>query len=91
MGKYGIKNTPREVMILMAKDVRLVRKSRKITQKYLAEISGVAYATVKKFESTGIISLQSLLKLSDALGKLEKFEKVFEPVDLEDKRYLFDV
>ncbi len=91
MGKYGLHNTPREVMLLMAQNLRAMRKEQKITQQKLSELSGVAYASVKKFEATGVIALESLLKLTDALGRLEEFEKVLQPHQLEDQQKLFDV
>ncbi|MBN4072196.1 helix-turn-helix transcriptional regulator [Flavobacteriales bacterium AH-315-E23] len=78
-------------MLLMATNLRSVRKEQKATQQKLADISGVAYATIKKFESTGIISLESLLKLCYALDRLEEFESVLRPDNLDDKRGLFDV
>jgi transcriptional regulator with XRE-family HTH domain len=91
MGKFGIRNTPKEVMITMAREFSDFRGNQNITQKELSEKSGVAYATVRKFETKGIISLESLLKLADALGKLDAFENLFNYTDLSDKHKLFDV
>lgn len=91
MGKFGIRNTPKEVMITMAREFSDFRGNQNITQKALSEKSGVAYATVRKFETTGIISLESLLKLADSLGKLDVFENLFNYPDLSDKHKLFDV
>jgi transcriptional regulator with XRE-family HTH domain len=91
MGKFGAQNTPKEVMIALAWEFSLLRGNQKITQKELSEKSGVAYATVRKFETKGIISLESLLKLADALGKLDAFENIFNYTDLSDKKNLFDI
>jgi len=91
MGKYSSENTPREVMDLLAKNVRTIRKERKLTQKELSVKSGVAYATLVKFENSGIISLESFLKLCQALKRLNEFESVLIPHDLGSKEALFDV
>lgn len=88
---YGVDKTPREVMLLIAANLRVVRKEQKITQQMLSEKSGVAYASIKKFESTGIIALESLLKLCNALGRLSEFEKILKPNQLNDKENLFDI
>ena len=44
-----------------------LRKRRKITQKALAAKSGVSLGSIKRFEQSGEISLQSLTKLAIAL------------------------
>lgn len=63
------------------------RKSMKITQKKLAERTMVSYASIRRFETTGEISLSSLMRLALALDCLEDFEKLFANefiLDLED-------
>ena len=42
-----------------------------------AEISGVSLGSLKRFESTGEISLISLLKLAIVLDCAEEFEQLF--------------
>lgn len=91
MYKYGINNTSKEVMELLANNVRILRKQKKITQKSLSNKSGVAYASIKKFESTGIISLESFLKLCNALGRLDELETILQISDYENKSKLFDI
>ena len=44
-----------------------LRKRKKITQKELAVKSGVSLGSLKRFEQSGEISLQSLTKLAIAL------------------------
>lgn len=46
----------------------------------LAERSGVSTASLKRFETTGQISLENLLKVALALGRLDQFETLFEPL-----------
>jgi transcriptional regulator with XRE-family HTH domain len=90
MGEYGDQNTPKEVMILLSKNIVALRKQKKMSQKELSERSGVAYASVRKFETTGIISLESLLKICEALSRLEEFESILLPDDMERMKKLFD-
>ena len=53
------------------------RKERKLSQKALAQSSGVSYASLRRFERTGEISLRSLVKLANAIGCLPDFEELF--------------
>ncbi len=53
------------------------RKERKLSQKALAQSSGVSYASIRRFERTGEISLRSLVKLANAIGCLSDFEELF--------------
>ena len=87
---YGIEKTPREIMLLLGDRIQQLRKQKKMSRENLAERSGVPAPTLRKFEQTGIISLESLLKLVKTLGRLEEFDSMLQPNDLESKRYLFD-
>lgn len=77
-------------MGLISRNIKAIRKDHKLTQKALSEKSGVAYATLVKFENKGIISLESLLKICNALERLEEFESILIPEDLRQKEALFD-
>ena len=59
--------------------VRL-RKRRKISQRELAARSGVSLGSLKRFEQTGEISLQSFTKLAIALGVEGELESLFNEV-----------
>lgn len=48
----------------------------KLTQEGLAQRSGVSLGSLKRFEHTGQISLESLLKLALVLGCLDDFSAV---------------
>lgn len=54
------------------------RKKMNMSQKQLALKSGVSYASVRRFESIGEISLNSLLKIANALECLEDFNILFK-------------
>jgi len=90
MGEYGDQNSPKEIMILLSKNIIALRKEEKMSQRELSERSGVAYASIRKFELTGIISLESLLKISDALNRLMDFESILLPNDMKREKDLFN-
>lgn len=90
MGEYGDQNSPKEIMILLSKNIIALRKQEKMSQRELSERSGVAYASIRKFESIGIISLESLLKICEALKRLTDFESILLPNDMKRKKDLFN-
>ena len=90
MGEYGNQKSPKEIMILLSKDIIALRKQEKMSQRELSERSGVAYASIRKFESTGIISLEPLLKICEALKHLTDFESILLPNDMKRKKDLFN-
>jgi len=49
-----------------------------LTQQELSKRSGVSYASIRRFESAGDISLSSLLKITDAIDCLEDFNELFK-------------
>lgn len=54
--------TAEELDLKLAQRVRNIRRRRSISQKKLADMSGVSYGSIKRFETTGQISLVSLTK-----------------------------
>ena len=50
-----------------AQSVRKIRKQRSISQMKLASMSVVSYGSIKRFETTGQISLISLTKIAMAV------------------------
>lgn len=69
--------TPFEVSQTLARSAREKRLSLNLSQQSLSKTSGVSYSVIKKFELTGKISLESLLKLAAALENLGDFTKIF--------------
>ncbi len=53
------------------------RKKMKYTQKDLSKRSGVSYASIRRFETTGEISLRSLMLIAVVLDCLKDFEQLF--------------
>jgi len=70
--------TPGELGLIIANNVRARRKGRSLSMERLAEISGVSYGSIRRFEETGEISLKSLLKIAIVLDCTEEFEQLFE-------------
>lgn len=75
--------TAEELNQKLAIRVRSLRKRKKISQEKLARISGVSYGSVKRFESTGQISLLSLTKIAMALGVENEIRSLFTQVPYE--------
>ena len=72
--------TAEEMNLNLAKRVKNIRKRRKISQEELSNKSGVSYGSIKRFESTGMISLLSLTKLAIALGCTDEITNMFTQV-----------
>ena len=74
-------DTPIDVAIRLASRIKAIRKRKKITQKQLAARSNVSYASLRKFEQTGQISLESFIKLTMELGVVSEINELFtQPV-----------
>ena len=77
-------------MLMLAKRHKVLRKKAGFSQQELADRSGVSLGSIKRFERTGLISLESLLKLSHLLNRLDDFDKLLEDQNnLEDIEKLF--
>jgi len=70
---------PQEEMEDIARRAKSLRLSYQLTQDGLAERSGVSLGSIKRFERTGKISLESLLKVAFILDAMEDFSKLFIP------------
>ena len=73
--------TPYDVQQSLAQFLQRRRKEKKLSRRALAEISCVPAPTIKKFESTGEISLRQFLVLwncLDDLSRLDDLTKVEE-------------
>jgi len=69
--------TPYETRIALRDRFRARRKEHKLSQQALAEKADVSLGSLKRFESNGNISLNSLIKLSVALGYQADFDLLF--------------
>lgn len=64
----------------IAQKIVRLRKRKKITQKQLAARSGVSLGSLKRFEQSGEISLQSLTKIAIAFDVENELEDLFNNV-----------
>ncbi len=65
-------------MSLIAFRLKQLRLAANLSQEGLAERAGISHGSLKRFERTGQIALESLLKLASALRVLGDFELLFQ-------------
>jgi transcriptional regulator with XRE-family HTH domain len=65
----------------MAKRHKMLRKQAGFTQSELARRSGVSLGSLKRFETSGQISIQSLFLLIDVLGRLDDLDTILKPFE----------
>ena len=78
IGQFVNTLTEQSVVNGIVERAKKKRKQMKISQKELSKKSGVTYASIRRFETTGEISLTSLLKIAHALDALKDFENLFK-------------
>ncbi len=69
--------TPSDIASDIVGRMKSRRKGMKLTQQQLASKSGVSFGSIKRFETQGEISLESLIKVAIALGCEKDFESLF--------------
>ncbi|EIJ34434.1 helix-turn-helix domain-containing protein [Thiothrix nivea] len=69
--------TPESLLATVAAQARAQRLAANLTRRTLAEKSGVAEGSIKRFETSGQISFHSLLKLAFALDCMDAFQPLF--------------
>lgn len=70
-------NSPNEVALQIASRVKTRRLELNLTQEGLATRAGVKFATYRRFEQTGEISLRGLLQIGLALDAMSDFDVLF--------------
>ena len=73
--------TPEEINLALAKRLSRIRKRRNLSQVQLSEKSNVSYGSIKRFETSGQISLLSLIKLCVALNCVDEIKSRFTQVE----------
>ena len=79
--QYGLNKKPADWMLEMAKRHKMLRKQAGFTQSELARRAGVSLGSLKRFETSGQISIQSLFLLIDVLGRLDDFDTILKPIE----------
>ena len=62
----------------IANRLRAIRRKQKISQEQLWYMSGVSLGSIKRFESTGDISFDALIKIATSLGMIKEIEELFK-------------
>ncbi|MBI4179666.1 helix-turn-helix transcriptional regulator [bacterium] len=70
---------PVDMAHLLAERVKTIRLIKGWTRTTLAKRAGVSVASLKRFETTGLASLELVLKAAHALSRLREFEKLLAP------------
>ena len=68
---------PSDIALQIAARVKARRLELNLTQEGLASRAGVKFATYRRFEQTGEISLRGLLQVGIALNCLDEFNDLF--------------
>lgn len=76
MGQF-VWETAEELDQKIAQRVRNIRRRRSISQEKLASMSGVSLGSVKRFETSGQISLISLTRIAIALDLADELRNLF--------------
>jgi transcriptional regulator with XRE-family HTH domain len=71
--------TPTETARALAQQTKSLRLLKGWTRATLAERAGVSPSSLKRFEQTGKASVELVLKVAHALGRLDEFDKLFQP------------
>ena len=70
-------STPADVVKQIAARVKARRLELNLTQEGMAARAGLKFATYRRFEQTGEISLKGLLQIGFALNVLSEFDALF--------------
>lgn len=68
---------PSDIAKELAGRLKKTRKRKKITQHQLASRSNVSYASICRFEQTGLISLEAFIKITMELGVDDEIRELF--------------
>ena len=86
--KY-IWETPEETNLEIAKRLRMIRKRRGFSRQQLSSRSNVSFGSIKRFETTGNISLLSLTRLAVALDCADEMRRLFTGVEYKNMEEVF--
>lgn len=77
MLQFSLSKKPVDYQIELSQKLKKIRKEKGISQAELSKRSSVSLGSLKRFESSGQISLESLLMLSEILRRIEDFDQLF--------------
>ena len=68
---------PKDICLETARKAVLRSKALHISQKELAGMTGVSFASIRRFETTGQISFESLVKIAISIDMKEDVKNLF--------------
>ena len=78
---FGLSKKPSDSLREIAQRHKVLRKQAGFSRSEMAKRSGVSLGSLKRFETTGQISLESLLLLADVLNRLDDFDEILKPIE----------
>ncbi len=69
--------SPAQIAKSVAQREKTQRRRKSITQQELSELSGISLGALRRFEQTGQISFEALVRIAHALGCETDFESLF--------------
>ena len=72
-------HSPADIARDVGENAKALRLSKNLSRKTLAEKSGVSESTIKRFETTGVVTLEALILLATALDERTAVTKLFRP------------
>lgn len=72
-------HTPTEIGAELGRRLQALRLGNRWRRATLAERAGVSASTIQRFETSGKITLENLLRLADALGRADELAALFQP------------
>jgi transcriptional regulator with XRE-family HTH domain len=75
---YSVGLTPKDVQFKVAEQIKVLRKKAGYSQAELARRAQVSLGSYKRFEASGLIAFDALLRISFILGRLEALSAVYE-------------
>ncbi|NIF24348.1 MULTISPECIES: helix-turn-helix domain-containing protein [Pantoea] len=73
-------SNPTEIASGIGQNVLKLRLAKNLSRKTLAQRSGVSESSIKRFETSGTISLSSLILLAIALDEITPVAQLFQSV-----------
>ncbi len=70
-------STPAEILHALGLRLREQRLAQSLTQRDLAQMAGLSLGALRKLETDGQCSLETLVRAAQALGLLEALEDLF--------------
>ena len=71
--------SPDDIAKALARRVKRRRLDMNLTQQGVAKRSGVTLASVKRFEQTGLVSLESLIRIAFVIDGADELSSLFQP------------